>query len=128
MQTQRTQTPLTNVPTRPADSEYTAALARAEKKQLVVLAVEDKRAERVMWRVINPKSGSIHDVRWTQATNTLACDCESRVYCCCRAAVQQFIEAEEAARQASLIAEAMANAADHRAAVLYRNTSISIWR
>lgn len=127
MQTQRTQTPLTNVPTRPADSEYTAALARAAKKQLQIAALWDSRGEHMIWRVINPSSGSVHTVRWT-AANTLACDCESRVYCCCRAAVQQFIEAEEAARQASLIAEAMANAADHRAAVLYRNTSISMWR
>ena len=91
--------------------EYTAAVKRAAAKGLEVKPVWDTSTERTIWQVFNPASGSIHYVRITPVGH-LSCDCASRVYCCCRAAVREHLVAERSARD--LQVAAARKAADRR--------------
>jgi hypothetical protein len=81
------------------NEEYAAAVKRAQAKGLEVTAVWDRSSERTVWQVFNPKSGSIHYVAIAPAGH-LSCDCASRKYCCCRAAVREHLVAERVEREA----------------------------
>jgi hypothetical protein len=105
------------VPRTPAASVYAAALRRAQAAHLTVTPVWDPHHLRTCWRVVSDHS--THMVRYQPETNVLVCDCDSRVYCRCRAAVHEYLVAE-AARTALRLDTARAHADARDAALLSR--------
>jgi len=110
------------------EEEYAAAVKRAQAKGLIVTERWDQVNERACWLVVNPKSGSIHVVYITTYGH-LACDCESRKYCCCRAATREYLRAAKDARDAQMAAlEAAAKKRDSAILINYAPVAFSLFK